>query len=298
MHFTAKSYQITDIMDIKLVGDKPVIFIANKEFRQCMFVVTQMTPEEAEKTFSVEVGINSIDELMQKPYARKFEGGGHVERLTPEDALWCHASNLLGWIHKANYDSRALASNLAFPLLKELAKNGDKKAEVALEAEIEQRLKEGNIQTMTVIFETCKDIMGPEALNIIARAPAPNLHKQLLSLKTLPVETLNILVRNRSADTSELLKQRNLTEVMLKEISLSKNVEVLEKVAKHKNSSKEILERLSKDIHISVRWNVAVNPKTSIEILKMLTNDIDQGIRYTAMKNLKSRGNTTKFATE
>nr|MDO8117051.1 hypothetical protein [Candidatus Sigynarchaeota archaeon] len=64
-----------------------------------------------------------------------------------------------------DYDTRLLHSNIAFPLLKELASAGDDKAARVIDAEIESRIREGNTTTKIAIIESFGDrLRNPELL--------------------------------------------------------------------------------------------------------------------------------------
>ncbi|MEX2757571.1 MAG: leucine-rich repeat domain-containing protein, partial [Candidatus Sigynarchaeota archaeon] len=83
--------------------------------------------------------------------------------LSPAEEVLAHASNLQAWVEN-DYDTRLLHANIAFPLLKELARAGDEKATRVLDAEIETRLRSGNQVTRQFILETCGDIIQDPAL--------------------------------------------------------------------------------------------------------------------------------------
>ncbi|MEX2719637.1 MAG: leucine-rich repeat domain-containing protein, partial [Candidatus Sigynarchaeota archaeon] len=95
--------------------------------------------------------------------ARVLEGTSVRKYLTPAEEVLAHASNLQAWVEN-NYDTRLLHSNIAFPLLKELARAGDEKAARVLDAEIEARLRDGNPKTCELILKTCGNVIRDPAL--------------------------------------------------------------------------------------------------------------------------------------
>jgi tetratricopeptide (TPR) repeat protein len=69
-----------------------------------------------------------------------------------EVEFWGHCSNLQAWAEN-HYDTRLLHRNLAFPLLKALAKGGDRKAKIRFKEEIAKRLSSGIKSVILYLFE-------------------------------------------------------------------------------------------------------------------------------------------------
>ena len=84
---------------------------------------------------------SSVDE--EEDLANFYEYNQIKEgKIPPEAEFWAHCSNLQTWTEN-NYNSCLLHSNLAFPLLKKLAKTGDDKAKQIFKEEIAKRLESG-----------------------------------------------------------------------------------------------------------------------------------------------------------
>ncbi|MEX2718567.1 MAG: leucine-rich repeat domain-containing protein, partial [Candidatus Sigynarchaeota archaeon] len=96
--------------------------------------------------------------------------------LTPAEEVLAHASNLQAWVEN-NYDTRLLHSNIAFPLLKELAKAGDDVAARALQVEIDSRLREGSWQIQELIVrELCDNLTEEQWLFLASHPDTRNRH--------------------------------------------------------------------------------------------------------------------------
>lgn len=108
------TYKINDHIELRLEAKKTNIYVNGSEFIQCAYLlldlpVNQIGHEEAL--------IENIDEAGKK-YSRKMEHDHTI--LTPEQEFWGHCSNLQVWVEN-DYNPNLLHSNLAVPLLKELA---------------------------------------------------------------------------------------------------------------------------------------------------------------------------------
>ncbi|HME51756.1 MAG TPA: tetratricopeptide repeat protein [Candidatus Lokiarchaeia archaeon] len=133
-----------------LVDGRPVL--------HCAFLVADISP--------VDESIESIDDLARVAGARQLEGQGIRDIMTIEEEVFAHASNIQAWAEH-DYDTRLLHSNIAFPLLKELAAAGDDKATRVLQADIETRLRDGSPETRQLILKSCWDLIDPELIERI-----------------------------------------------------------------------------------------------------------------------------------
>jgi len=97
--------------------------------------------------------INSIDEIIElaEEYGLTQEqveqelieyGKQDTIEITLEEEFWAHCSSLQAW-EESGYDARLLDMRLAFPILKELAKLGDRKARQKFKDEIYRRFTSG-----------------------------------------------------------------------------------------------------------------------------------------------------------
>ena len=128
-----KVFKINNYLTLKLVDDKTKIYVKGKVFTHCKYLLFSFTHEE----LSEYEEIDSIDEIKDK-YDLSHEG--HSKRIPPEVEFWGHCSNLQAW-YEHDYDTRILHTNIAFPLLKELSKQGDPLAAKVFKDEIALRFE-------------------------------------------------------------------------------------------------------------------------------------------------------------
>lgn len=130
-----KSFKINDFIAVHLLFNGIFIYVNNKRFRQCKYLVLNIPVDKINYFDEIE----SIDEAADI-LDRSLEFIPIYEFNIPPDAeFWGHCSNLQVWAEN-NYDTRLLHSNLSFPLLEELTKAGDKLAKKVFKEEIAKRL--------------------------------------------------------------------------------------------------------------------------------------------------------------
>ena len=133
-----KEFKINHYLTLKLEEEKTVIYVANKSFRQCKFLLLSIPIDDIELLEEIE----SIDEIAEK-LDNSFEHEGDHNKMLPEVEFWGHCSNLQVW-YENNYNTRLLHRDLAFPLLHELVKAGDPEASKSFTEEIARRIESGN----------------------------------------------------------------------------------------------------------------------------------------------------------
>ncbi len=118
---------------LKLVkhDNRTRIYINNNQFMQCSYLLISIPCNHSNDDFE------SIDEIVDL-YSNRNESD--TTMLTPDEEFMGHCSNVQAWVENG-YDTRVLDSKLSFPLLKELARNGDEFAETRLREEIILRYK-------------------------------------------------------------------------------------------------------------------------------------------------------------
>jgi len=135
-HTTIKDFKINDFLTLKLEGGRTIIYVNNRPFRQCMYLLLDISVDRVEKYDE----IRSIDEAAVK-LSRKMERNHRL--VPPETEFWGHCSNLQAWVDN-DYDTRILHRNLAFPLLKALCDAGDLIAKRKFKEEIAMRYATGH----------------------------------------------------------------------------------------------------------------------------------------------------------
>ncbi|MBD3338303.1 MAG: hypothetical protein GF353_04310 [Candidatus Lokiarchaeota archaeon] len=142
-------HKISDFLEVRLYAPKRVeLYVDGQPFLHCKLLLFNIDTSDAEQSHSFEQ-IESIDDAEQ--VILKREDSVSLERrshkiessLDAEEIFWAHASNLQAWTEH-DYDTRLLHRNIAFPVLKQLAEAGDKKAKRAFKEEIARRFKGGN----------------------------------------------------------------------------------------------------------------------------------------------------------
>ncbi len=133
-----KEFKINDYITLKLERNKTVIYVKNKKFLQCKYLLIDIPIGEF-KDFDK---VSSIDDVSER-LNHSLEKNINTELLEPEIEFWGHCSNMQAWAENL-YDTRLLHSNLAFPLLKKLTDIGDPNAKRVFKDEIVERLMSGS----------------------------------------------------------------------------------------------------------------------------------------------------------
>jgi len=137
-----REFKINKRIKLRLEGEKTSIFINEKVFMQCKYLLL-IIPQNTE----IQENSKSIDDFQVK-YNSKLEEIG----ITPEEEFWGHCSNIQAWVEN-EYDTRLLHSKLAFPLLKKLADSGDNKARLRFKEELVKRLKSDSSNVLEMFLE-------------------------------------------------------------------------------------------------------------------------------------------------
>ncbi|MHA1194041.1 MAG: tetratricopeptide repeat protein [Promethearchaeota archaeon] len=135
--FFIKEFIINEYITLRLEDGKSNIYVNEKLFTQCKYLLLSIPIEELHTYDSIE-SIDEAAELLDRSLEGKTEN-----IILPEVEYWGHCSNLQVWA-EMGYDTRILHRNLAFPLLKRLNKEGDVRARGVLKEEIVKRFIEGN----------------------------------------------------------------------------------------------------------------------------------------------------------
>jgi Leucine-rich repeat (LRR) protein len=130
-----KEFRINKYLTLKLEQDGTHIYIKERKFLQCAFLLLKRRIDEIEDLSEIQ----SVDE-MSDYLDHSMEAGNYS--IPSEVEFWGHCSNLQVW-YENSYDTRLIHSNLAFPLLKELSNLGDPLALKVFREEITKRLDSG-----------------------------------------------------------------------------------------------------------------------------------------------------------
>ncbi len=140
-----KEYKINQSLKLKLEGGRTNIYVNNRLFRQCMYLLINI-PVNKIRDYDE---INSIDEVASKLDRTMERDHGKVPS---ETEFWGHCSNIQAWAEN-NYDTRILHRNLAFPLLKALSDAGDPVARQKFKEEIAIRYATGHPTVITYLTQ-------------------------------------------------------------------------------------------------------------------------------------------------
>jgi hypothetical protein len=139
-------FKVSNLISLRLEDSKTILYIKNKEFKQCKILLLNIPTSEIEQTQE----IKSINEAAERlDFAMEQKNHDFVE---PEIEFWGHCSNLQAWVEN-NFDTDLLHTSLSFPLLKALSEEGDKVAMQRFKEEIARRYKYGNYTIQAYLFE-------------------------------------------------------------------------------------------------------------------------------------------------
>ncbi|MFX1601745.1 MAG: leucine-rich repeat domain-containing protein, partial [Promethearchaeota archaeon] len=131
-----KEFEINRYLKLKLEGGRTNIYVNNRLFRQCMYLLLNIPVnriEEYDEIKSIDEAAVKLDRSMERDH----------RKVPPETEFWGHCSNIQAWADN-EYDTRILHRNLAFPLLKALVDAGDHIAKRKFKEEIAIRYATGH----------------------------------------------------------------------------------------------------------------------------------------------------------
>jgi len=135
---TTREFVINKYLKLRLENRRTNIYVNNKRFQQCMYLLLNVDLSRVEDYDEIE----SIDEAAEKLNRSMERNHRGRNRITPEEEFMGHCSNIQAWADNG-YDTRILHRNLAFPLLKRLAEVGDPNARRVFKEEIAMRYASG-----------------------------------------------------------------------------------------------------------------------------------------------------------
>ena len=146
---TTNTFKINNYLTLKLENNKSIIYVNNKKFIQCKYLLLNNQVYEADvrnHNTNIDRIAESLDNSLEIPEENEFQ-------IPVETEFWAHCSNLQAWADNG-YDTQILHSNLAFPLLKRLTEVGDTLAKEVFKKEIIERFRDGNqLSVMTFLVK-------------------------------------------------------------------------------------------------------------------------------------------------
>ncbi|MHA2009678.1 MAG: hypothetical protein ACXABO_14445 [Promethearchaeota archaeon] len=149
-----QEFKVNDYLSLKLKGEETFIYVKGEKFLQCKYLLLNIPVSEI-STFDEIKSIDEAAELLDNSLEPDFDEQQRLRRVNkipPDVEFWGHCSNLQVWA-EANYNSRLLHRNLAFPLLKKLSDVGDPIAKKIFKEEIAKRIIEGEISTVLFLVK-------------------------------------------------------------------------------------------------------------------------------------------------
>ena len=146
--FIIKVYKINDFLTVKLEHGQTNIYVKDKLFRQCKFLILNLPGRELGRFDEV----NSIDEIVEIINEKRLGSVLEHYDLDPNVEFFGHCSNLQAW-YESGYNTGVLHSNLSFPLLMELVRAGDPLAIRSYKDEIASRFASGSSNVMEYILQ-------------------------------------------------------------------------------------------------------------------------------------------------
>jgi hypothetical protein len=163
-------FRINDYLYLKLENGKTNIYINNKLFNQCKYLLLNIPVEEIPKTKIIKI-IEEDSEKLHNSF--KFQNDLN-SIVSAETQFWAHCSNLQAW-YENDYNSCLIHYNLAFPLLKKLTKVGDMVAKRVFKDEIARRFSTGNLNIIQFLLENnYLDYLNKEEIEFLFKETTNN----------------------------------------------------------------------------------------------------------------------------
>ena len=145
-----RTFKINDYLILRLENSKTVIYIKEKKFRQCMYLLVNVPLNHMT---SIE-DLKSIDEseIIMDSSRSGVQISEQEPTISPEVEFWGHCSLLQVW-YENGYNTGLIPSKLAFPLLRALVDAGDPRAQRVFADEIARRFDSGYPPVMLYLIE-------------------------------------------------------------------------------------------------------------------------------------------------
>ncbi len=170
-------YKINKFLDLRFENGKTNIYVNNELFRHCKYILLNISNGNSQ--YFTE--INSIDDAVGILNGSFEFLEGEFEIITPEMEFWAHCSNIQAW-YENNYNTYLIHSNLAFPLLKELAKAGDLTARKIFKEEVAKRFESNNITVIQfLLFSGYLNNLNKHELEIVLEQTKINFSEIMIN---------------------------------------------------------------------------------------------------------------------
>jgi Ras-related protein Rab-2A len=140
-------FKINKLVDLRLIGNKTYLYVNNRRLTICTFLLINIPKDR----FRESDEIKSIDEAAER-LGRSLETTRPYHfKITPEEEFRAHCSNIQAFFENG-LNTNILHTNIAFPLLKELVRQGYQPAQKVFKEEIALRFNEGTFNSRRFLY--------------------------------------------------------------------------------------------------------------------------------------------------
>lgn len=140
-------FKINELVDLRLVGNRTYLFVNNKPLIICTFLLINI-PKNKVQDYDEIKSIDEAAEILDKSLETTPP---YLFKITPEEEFKAHCSNIQAFFENG-LNTNILHSNIAFPLLKELVRQGFKPAQNVFKEEIAIRFNEGTFNSRRFLY--------------------------------------------------------------------------------------------------------------------------------------------------
>ena len=170
-------FKVNEHLSLRLEEGKTNVYVKDKLFRQCKYLLLTIPSNDSDFIRT----INSIDDAIEKLNKSLESQDSTLQKISPETIFWGHCSNFQVW-HENNYNTCLIHRNLAFPLLLELTKAGDKLAKKVFKDEIGKRFATGHLTTIQfLLYNEYLRYLTKEEINCIWDESSLNLTENIIN---------------------------------------------------------------------------------------------------------------------
>jgi small GTP-binding protein len=181
---------INRYLKLRLENDQTNIYVGNRLFRQCKYLILNLPINKIRNVDSIE-SIDEAEEILDP----SMEGEGRYKyKISAETEFWAHCSNIQMW-YEHEYATHLLHRNLAFPLLRALTMEGDPLAKKVFKEEIARRFESGYPSVVVyLINQKYLTFLNKEELETVIESPKflNNLSKWFFNSE-IPIRLFNKL---------------------------------------------------------------------------------------------------------
>jgi len=281
-------FKINKYLSLKLENGKTNIYVNDRIFKNCKFLLLDIPIDEVEGFNEIE-SIDEAEERLDRSLEPISRYGSNLDIIPPETEFWAHCSNLQVW-YENDYDTRLLHRYLAFSLLRKLANAGDSTAKKVFNEEIVKRFLSEHFTVMEYLFEL--DYLGKlnnEEYEYMLEQLETRGLKNYITYEGRIIDLYNPKNKSIRINPTSLKDIPSLADIQINDILKIKNLEKLTDIeildiSGHKITEIKGLEKLT---NLKKLW-LKNNQITEIKGLNTLENLED--LRLSENKILEIKG--------